>query len=254
MSDMILNTLAATLDDIEGMRKATANRLRILTASEPDADGVVRGMGLGEGHYSVMALRQTLEDLEYIEKHTVKDLQTAMKRHPLSEWVKSQRGVGEKTAARLLAAVGDPYWIDEAEFEDDEGNVVYRPARTRTVSELWAYAGLHVDRPSNSAVRRKKGVQSNWKTEIKTRAYLIAEACVKTGVRKDLEDDTKRVATTKYGRVYLDRRAHTGQTHPEWTLGHSHNDAMRIVSKELLKDMWVASKALRTNDTEGEPT
>ena len=39
MSDMILNTLAATLDDIEGMRKATANRLRILKASEPDAFG-----------------------------------------------------------------------------------------------------------------------------------------------------------------------------------------------------------------------
>lgn len=242
MSDMILNTLAATLDDIEGMRKATANRLRILTASEPDADGVVRGMGLGEGHYSVMALRQTLEDLEYIEKHTVKDLQTAMKQHPLGPWVKAQKGVGEKTAARLLAAVGDPYWIDEAEFEDDEGNVVHRPARARTVSELWAYAGLHVDRAANAAVRRKKGVQSNWKTEIKTRAYLIAEACVKAGVRKDPEDDTKRVATSAYAKVYLDRRARTAQTHPEWTPGHSHNDAMRIVSKELLKDMWIASK------------
>lgn len=244
MSDMLLNTLAAHLDDLEGLRKSTANRLRILTATEPDEDGVMRGHGLTDAHPAVKSFMDSLGVLEEEEGFAVKELQKQMKVHPLGPWVKAQKGVGEKQAARLLAAIGDPYWVPEAEFEDDDGNVITRQERARTVSQLWAYAGLHVDRAANAAMRRKKGVQSNWKTEIKTRAYLVSEACVKAGVRKDPEDETKRVGVSRYGTVYLNRRAHTKATHPEWTDGHSHNDALRIISKTLLKDMWVEAKRL----------
>ncbi len=237
MSDMLLNTIAAHLDDIEEMRKSTANRLRILTATEPDEDGVMRGFGLDTGHIVVRSLTESLDVLEIEEAETIKILQRQMREHPLGPWVKAQKGVGEKQAARLLAAIGDPYWIDEAEFEDDEGNVIVREAGPRTVSQLWAYAGLHVDKDSSSAVRRKKGVQSNWKTEIKTRAYLVATSCI------------KQVASP-YRKVYDERRARTAETHPEWTAGHSHNDALRIVSKALLKNMWIEAK--RLHDERGE--
>lgn len=243
-NDFLLYNFATLLDDVEGLRKAQANRVRILTTSEPDSDGVVRGFGLSEGNRSVGILKILLEDLDGFEADIVKELQKIMKDHPLGPWVKKQKGVGEKQAARLLAAVGDPYWIDEAEFEQEDGTITKREARARTVSELWAYAGLHVDNASGTAVRRRKGVQSNWKTEIKTRAYLIAEACVKAGVRKDPADEDKRISTSEYGKVYLERRAHTATTHPDWTAGHSHNDALRIVSKALLKDMWLESKRL----------
>lgn len=245
MSDLLLNTIAAHLDDVEGLRKATANRLRIMTATEPDEDGVIRGFGLDANHPVVRSIRESLEVLQVEEDETVKVLQQQMREHPLGPWVKAQKGVGEKQAARLLAAIGDPYWIEGGEFEDEDGNVTVRQAGPRTVSQLWAYAGLHVDNSTGAAVRRKKGVQSNWKTQIKTRAYLVSEACVKAGVRKDPDDETKRVGTTRYGTVYLTRRAHTAATHPDWTPGHSHNDALRIVSKAILRDMWVESKRLK---------
>lgn len=229
-NDFLLYQFATLLDDIEGLRKAQSNRYRILTTSEPDEDGVVRGFGLGENNRSVGIIRYLNEDLEGIEEDIIKELQKIMKAHPLGPWVKAQKGIGEKQAARLLAAIGDPYWVEEAEFEDEEGNVTVRPGGPRTVSQLWAYAGLHVDRSSNAAIRRKKGVQSNWKTEIKTRAYLVATSCIKTKGR--------------YREVYDNRRERTAVTHPDWTLGHSHNDALRIVSKAILKDMWMEAKRL----------
>lgn len=237
MSDMLLSSFASLLDDVEQVRKSTNNRIRILTTSEPDSDGVVRGFGFGENNRSVQILRYLAEDLDSFEADVVKELQKIMREHPLGPWVKAQKGVGEKQAARLLAAIGDPYWIEEAEFEDDEGNITYREARARTVSELWAYAGLHVDRDANTAVRRKKGVQSNWKTEIKTRAYLVATSCI-----KNME--------SPYRKVYDARREHTAATHPDWTPGHSHNDALRIVSKQLLKDMWMEAKRIREENND----
>ena len=243
MTDSRLNMIAKHLDDIEGLRKATSNRLYFLTNTEPDSDGVLRTLGMGDNDPVVRFVTETLAALDAQESETVKVLQKLMKEHPLGPWCKAQKGVGEKQLARLIAVIGDPYWIDEAEFEDDEGNVTHRSARARTVSELWAYAGLHVI--GGESARRRKGVQSNWKTEIKTRAYLISEACVKAGVRKDPEDETKRVGISEYGKVYLARRARTAETHPDWTPGHSHNDALRIVSKEVLKGLWIESKRIR---------
>jgi hypothetical protein len=50
-------------------------------------------------------------------------------------------------------------------------------------------------------------------------------------------------------RAILDRREHTATTHPEWTKGHSHNDAMRVASKAILRDLWREAKRIH----EGTP-
>lgn len=52
---------------------------------------------------------------------------------------------------------------------------------------------------------------------------------------------TPQPAGSRYRQVYDLRRAHTATTQPEWTKGHSHNDALRIVAKEVLRDLWVAA-------------
>jgi hypothetical protein len=61
------------------------------------------------------------------------------------------------------------------------------------------------------------------------RAHLCAESCIKQ-------------RHSPYRTVYDDRRVHTALTHPEWTDGHSHNDGLRIVAKEILKDLWRAAR------------
>jgi hypothetical protein len=228
------------LDDIEQTANANANRLRQLTRTEEDADGRLRGAGLTLDHPQVATLAVMVETLKKLEKDAVKNLEKAMRAHPLGPWVKSQAGVGDKQAARLLAAIGDPYWRSDLL---DENGYVRVPAGPRTVSALWAYCGKHVD-DSGVGARRKKGQRANWSVSAGSRAYVIAESCIKqTGAV--MSNGVIR-ARSPYRDVYDDRRSHTDVTHPEWSDGHRHNDAMRVAAKAFLRELWVESRRLHT--------
>lgn len=221
--------------DLEQQRMASESRLRVLTATEPDADGIMRGFGLDVTHPDVARLAGITEALRQLEHSAELGLRRSLRRGAIHPWVKSQIGLGEKQVARLLAATGDPYW----HLAED---------RPRTVSELWAYSGLHVittHQTSNPgqgncdtqevaagvAAKRRRGVQSNWSTDAKMRAYLCATSCIKH-------------VRSPYRAVYDRRRARTATSHPEWTLGHSHNDALRITSKAILRDLWREARRL----------
>jgi hypothetical protein len=246
LADPALAFAADILDDLERTRNANANRLRVMTTVEADADGEIRGFGLDESHPDVARLSAMVTALDGLAHDAVLQLRRQMRRHPLGPWAKAQRGIGEKQAARLLAAVGDPYW-----------NTLHN--RPRTVSELWAYCGLHT-LPSGDhalietqavtvAARRTKGQKSNWSTNAKTRAWLCIESCMKqidatckgdNGIGTHIEG----CKCSPYRIVIDQRRTHTAETHPEWTPGHSLSDAMRIASKALLRDLWREAKRI----------
>jgi hypothetical protein len=38
---------------------------------------------------------------------------------------------------------------------------------------------------------------------------------------------------------YALRRAKTAVTHPDWTDGHAYSDALRVMMKAFLRDLWV---------------
>lgn len=304
--DPALALAADVLDDLERVRTANGNRLRILTTSEADSDGEMRGFGLDESHPDVAKLAAIVGMLEKVEHDAVLNLQRQMRRHPLHPWAKSIRGAGDKQVARLLAAVGDPYIRPELERED--GTII--PAGPRTVSALWAYCGLHVlsasghfnvdshdhtaagrdqllaDQSTSSACstrvggnggdpgrghlgtqttnagvapKRARGQKANWSTKAKTKAYLIATSCLKQLVKpchaaafegRWLAVHYDECACSPYRVVYDRRRQHTGQTRPEWTDGHSHNDALRVSAKAFLRDLWREAKRIHEGDTQ----
>lgn len=230
LRDRTLTTLADAVDDLEGVRKATANRIRILTApAEPDTDGVIRGHGL-IFDASIDSLRQTAATVADEEKRAVRALEKAMKVHPLGAHVLATPGVGLKGAARLLSAVGDPYWND---LHD----------RPRRVSELWAYSGLHVI--DGEGARRRKGVKSNWSTLAGTRVHVIAEAAMKgTGPYRGLYDaEVSR---------WTDLSEHPEGLAGNWcqraedglVIRHAqrHMRGLRVIKKAILKDLWRASR------------
>jgi len=205
---LTLYLFASSLDDVEKLRVAQENRIRQVTRAPdvPDADGICRGFGLLETDPVVTTLQVSVSLLEEAEKLLVKDLSDAMKRHPLGPWVMSQRGVGLKTAARLLAATGDPYW-HRAEN------------RPRTVGELWAYCGY---RPGQ---RRVKGQQSNWSADARKRSWLMVQAIIKAGGPwKELWDERR-----EYERLMSEKR----------------DDGMCDAYQKARTDRWVAKRLLR---------
>lgn len=239
IADPMLFTLAQTLQDYETLRIAEEHRLRIFSmpSDVPDEDGVCRGFGYAEDSDEVQIVKGLIDPLKDLEHRTVLSLQKRMRVNPIWPYFKDVKGVGEKTLARLMACIGDPYLrpLDDGSYEP------------RTVSQLWAYCGMHTMPNKDGeiiAAKRMKGVQANWNTEAKTRLFLLSQNLLRQGIRKD--KDGNQYAVTEYGQLYLDRRAHTAVTHPEWNPGHGLNDALRIMGKELLKQLWRAAREIHT--------
>lgn len=285
---------AKVLDDLEGIRKAQSNRYGKLTGFTPDGkpwkddkDGQERSFGLARDNPHVTRFADIIEAMSTVEDQAVKNLEKAVRVHPLGPWIKRQKGLGDKQVGRLLAVIGDPFWRDERVYRNDEGDIIKTlPEGPRTVSALWAYSGLHVlpgdqgpddaqnvivagaqqaggdlglcgtDAPGTSAgvaARRRKGVKANWSTEAKTRAYLCATSCLKQLARTCEAGDAEGrwvalhhadCACSPYRVKYDVRRMRTTDSRPDWTDGHRHNDALRVASKEILKQLWIEARRL----------
>lgn len=272
MFDPALAFAADILDDTEGLWVANANRLRILVtpADKADEDGECRGFGLTEEHPDVARLSAMVDTLDKLTKDATKHLERVMRRHALHPWVKAQRGLGDKQVARLLAAIGDPYW-----------NTLHD--RPRTVSELWAYCGLHVlptggpraddthattaagrvqagggdssqQRPATQnggagvAPSRRRGQKSNWSETARKRAWLIANSVVKCGgPYREIYDVTK----DKYAdAVHTSPCARCGpkgkpaQPGSSLSKAHIHARGLRAISKAVLKDLWIEARRI----------
>lgn len=244
LADAMLLYYAALVDDAERARIAAENRLRTMTAPVDE-----HGHGLAPELPEVQLAQATLDELAAFEAGLVKSLERAMRSHPLGPWVTSAKGVGMKTAARLLHLIGDPAWHAKEQ-------------RPRTTSELWAYCGLHT--VDGHAARLVRGQRANWSTEAKKRAFIIADSCIKHRCSACRDASKARAAGVAEGAwlpppadctcaeshpyrhvydtaraQYLDRTDADGEP---LTPIHQHRMAIRRVMKRLLRDMWRASR------------
>jgi hypothetical protein len=194
--DALLLILADAVDDLERVRIATDNRIRSLVQ--------VKGLEDSPERRRLEKLRDGIAALEHA---ATRDLQRAMRAHPLGPWVKRTIGVGEKQAARLLAAIGDPA---------DRPN----PAK------LWQYAG-HGD-SARSKLRKGQPVEHNPIAKMRTR--LIANSCIKQ-------------MHSPYRAVYDRERVRWADR--DTTDLHKHNHALRVVGKAMLLDLWREARELR---------
>lgn len=271
-----IGLLAENLDDIEQLRKASVNRLLALLrpvdkGGYGHAGGAlvvvqqatfVTGLtcdALKAGGESESIPVELVEQFRVakergkqccIEHSIVKNLEKAVKAHPLGPWISQQKGVGFKQAGRLLGRIGDPYWHsgqrDTGEV-DKTGDPIIEPVnRPRTVSELWSYCGYGVN--DGEAPRHRKGVQGNWNDAARMRAWNIAGSCLKAqGHYADVYYATREhYADAVHARdcVRCGPKGKPAKAGSPLSDGHKHARALRKVSKEFLKDIWLESKRL----------
>lgn len=188
-----LLVLADVLDDLEKARIAAVGRVRAMTDD--------KGLSL---YVDGGRLASLVERVELLESDCERQLRHTMRSHPLGPWVATTIGVGEKQAARLLAAIGDP-------------------ADRPNVAKLWQYCG-HGD-PARSHCRKGRPVEHS--PLAKMRVHLIAESCIKH-------------RHSPYRVVYDDARAAWADR--ETSDLHKHNHALRLVGKAMLRDLWIAAR------------
>lgn len=198
ISQSLVVLYAAIVSDMEHLRMATNQRFTQFEKLHLDNE--------------LESVRAIADQIEQVETQAIKNLEKAMKKHKLGPYAARTIGIGYKQFGRLLAAIGDP-------------------GTRQTVSQLWAYCGMHV--VDGHAPRNKSGQQSNWNNEARTRIRLISESCIKQ-------------RHSPYRAVYDAGREKYNDL--ELTDGHKHNRALRLVAKEILKDIWRES---RGNDGEG---
>ncbi|HLK78199.1 MAG TPA: hypothetical protein VKU77_31685 [Streptosporangiaceae bacterium] len=286
LADPFLALAADVLDDLEKVRIANENRLRQLTRSAEDSDGEMRGFGLDESHADVARLAALVGMLAEAEHKATLNLQRAMRTHPLGAWVKAQKGIGEKQAARLLASIGDPYMRPEIA----RGDGTVEQSRPRTVSELWAYCGYHVvpaglsgfdahrtlaggglngsnpgqprlgdhGKLAGVAPKRQRGQHANWSATAKMRTFLVAESCIKqsgTPFRAKYDETRAKYADATHAAECV-RCGPKGKPAPIGSAlsdGHKHARALRAVAKEILKELWREARRYPFRRVEHDP-
>jgi len=243
----ILNALTSQVDDLEGLRIALANRLRIMVTprDEIDKDGIARGFGIPVDDTELLGpIRAVLDGVAALEVVAVSAIERYMGTSPWRAWLKSthSKGVGAKQLARLLGAIGDPYWHGA----DD---------RPRMVSELWSYCGYAVK--DGVAPRRKRGEKSTWSEDARKRAWLIATSCVKSGGHYRTVYDAAKLkyanAVHTHECIRCGPSGKPAQIGTPISDGHRHARALRAVAKAVLRDLWRESRRMHgiLNDEDG---
>lgn len=298
-ADSLLTIYADALDDIERVRIANENRARALrqikgldgTREEARLIGIIDALRIIE-HDCDLELRRALRD------HPLWPAVKAMRGVGAKQGARLLASIGDPywhskldrprrvselwaycglnvlhldsqtpNSIQIPVAVGvdSSSTTDHANFEDQAPDVGGADSRDPTDQND---GEAHAQTVRGVAPSRRRGTKANWNTTAKMRAFLVAESCVKAGIRmlpgceKDPPSTATRKAISGYGELYLARRdrtaehvhAHTcvrcgpsgnpAQPRSPWSDGHKHADALRVLSKRILKDLWRESRDL----------
>jgi hypothetical protein len=174
---------------------------------------------------------------------------------PVREWQQQSRGVGEHLVARLLGHIGHPTYATPSHWEGlgPDRRLVQDPAFLRSVSQLWAYCGHGEPRHVRRRGMNSKEVQAGGKPIAKSVVHLIAVSCIKQVANNGRPAGQYREVYDSARSRYRDRihqapcvrcgpQGHPAKVGSPWSLQHQHMAALRLVGKEVLRDMWLAAK------------
>ena len=225
--------------DTAAFRKTCASYYR---GNPVDEDGNILPMdSLEEGTYELLVKAETFAG-------KLLDSQMRAIVGPfVGTWLETP-GIGDRTVARLLGEIGHPivafpsHWEEGDEDEGEDKRVlVSDDPFVRRVSDLWAYTG-HGD-PTR---KREVGIDQATALALgnpraKSLVYLMAENCKRLNGGTTTTGKPRKFSP--YRNVYDTKQEHYKGARPEWTPGHRQQSCLRIVGKEILRDLYNASLA-----------
>jgi hypothetical protein len=162
-------------------------------------------------------------------------------------WQKRTVGIGDKLLARLLGHLGHPVMATPHHWRGTGSNRVLvedAPYR-RTVGQLWQYCG------HGAHGRVRKGISAEelaamGSPTLKMLVHLNAESCMKqrTSPYRLVYEEVKASVEDKRHTVECVRCGPAGkpaQPGTPWNAGHKHAHALRLVGKEILRDLWLVA-------------
>lgn len=266
MSYKELRLYAEMFFDVQEFRKAAENKVR---SQSVDAK-IVADKALE--HY-----QQAEHDMSLQMRRCLRRTAPA----PVLTWLKAEKGIGEHLLARLLGVIGDPRVATPYHWEGTgKANriLVADESYERTVSQLWSYCGhgdperkryAKMDAEDALACGNPTAKMLVWNMAKAAKIVCTSHLCLRCGKGKISHvkggkgcadpEFADPVATGHWGEVYLKRRFVTrGRVHAKdcvrcgpkghpaaagspWSAAHKEADALRIVGKEILRDLWVVA-------------
>ena len=142
-----------------------------IAAAKRNADSMTeKGMSI---------LERWFKTYEANEDAAAKDMRGEAKAYPIFEYLIGLRGIGEHTAAKIIAEVDI--------------------TRSATPSALWRFAGLGVK--DGERERLVKGEKAHYNRRLKTMMFLVAESFIKT--------------KSPYASLYYEKKAYYEANRPD---------------------------------------
>ncbi len=233
-------TDTVSADDIDRM-KAVA--LKIVAGDRPDGWSHIVDQVQGP----IAALRMAVEPLEKARGAVELEMRKVARKLPVAAWANDVKGFGELALAVVVAEAGDlSRYANEGKLWKRLG---LAPYNGRAMSNWKSEFG----RMGDAALTSKEWTDAKYAPRRRAEIY----SCVGDPLSKHQLESVKKSGAPygrpkgPYGEVYVRRREHTALTHPEmpmknkknppephWTKGHQRGDAVRVMTKSLISDLW----------------
>jgi hypothetical protein len=151
---------------------------------------------------------------------------------PVHKWQKPVQGFGEKALGIIIGECGN---LANYDHEDKlKKRLGLAPFEGKAYSRWRTDGGLTKEQWTDAgyAPRRRAELHSVMEPLFKHQSEWPEK------VQKDGSIRPFRPALAPYGMAYYRRRAHTATTHPEWKPIQSHMDGLRVMTQELITDLW----------------
>lgn len=218
---LVRRALGWRYDGEEGDRKKVNDRAaRIVTAAlngknQKAEDAAVFGALAAD----LAVFAATIEPMRKARHEVELEMKRQARKLPVFPWAKEVKGLGELGLAVIVAEAGDL-------------------AKYPKKGHLWKRLGLAVHEGKAYSTWRSKGglTAEQWTAA----GYSPRRRAEVYAVISEPLFRAQSVAAGPYRGIYDRRRETTATAHEDWTKAHSHMDGLRVMTKYMVRDLWVA--------------